>query len=138
MVDYFGLRFHHLGLACRKEGRAECFLAGLGYEIGDWIHDPLQGVRLCLCRSQNMPSVEIVVPAGSSGPLENILKNVDAITYHSCYETQDLDASLQAMKADGHRVICVSSPKPAVLFHGRKVSFYRIRGFGLIELLETA
>jgi len=136
MMDSFGLQFHHLGLACRQKGRAEDFLGGLGYSVGKWVYDPLQDVQLCWCRSVNMPSVEIVVPVSMPGPLDNILKNVDAMTYHICYETTDLEASLDSIKAGGHRVICVSNSKPAVLFEGRNVSFYRIRGVGLIELLE--
>jgi methylmalonyl-CoA/ethylmalonyl-CoA epimerase len=138
MMQSFGLRFHHLGLACRQKDRAERFLVGLGYSIGEWTHDPLQDVLLCMCLSQHMPDVEIVVPTNISGPLDNMLKNVDALTYHCCFETSHLDASLNAIKLGGHRIVCISDPKPAALFDGRRVSFYMVGGFGLVELLETA
>jgi hypothetical protein len=32
----------------------------------------------------------------------------------------------------------LSPPQPAVLFGGRKVSFYSVAGFGVIEILELA
>jgi hypothetical protein len=40
------------------------------------------------------------------------------------------------MKTAGHRTMVVSPPKPAVLFDYRPVSFYMVRGFGLIEIIE--
>jgi len=35
-------------------------------------------------------------------------------------------------------VLPVVEPKAAVLFNGRNVSFYKVMGFGLIELLEKS
>jgi len=136
-LNQFGLRFHHLGLASRCEDKSIKFLEGLGYNIGDRKHDPLQNVHLRLCKAESMPDVEIVIPTNSAGPLDSILNTSEANIYHVCYETINLNDSLQAIKGHGIRVICVSKPKPAVLFDGREVSFYTIRGLGLIELLES-
>ncbi len=136
-LSQFGLRFHHLGLASRREDKSLKFLEGLGYNIGNRIYDPLQNVHLRLCKADSMPDVEIVVPSNSAGPLDRILNTAEANFYHICYETINLNDSLQAIKNHGVRVICVSKPKPAVLFDGRDVSFYTIRGLGLIELLES-
>lgn len=136
-LKQFGLRFHHLGLAsCREEDSVK-FLQGLGYDIGDRIHDPLQNVYLRFCQSEAMPDVEIIMPTDSAGPLDRILNNAETDFYHTCYETSDLESSQQSFKAQGIRVICVSQPKPAVLFDGKYVSFYTVRGFGLLELLES-
>jgi len=78
------------------------------------------------------------VTAGEEeGPLTPILKRYSELVYHTCYETKDLEASLKAIKEAGLRVIPVSPPTPAILFGGRKVSFYTIMGFGLIEILEA-
>jgi len=43
---------------------------------------------------------------------------------------------LQKLKKDSIKSICVSNPKPAILFKGANVSFYYIIGFGLIEIIE--
>jgi methylmalonyl-CoA/ethylmalonyl-CoA epimerase len=63
-------------------------------------------------------------------------KNRFGLIYHSCFETADLTATLSAWEEKGLRAVCISEPKPAVLFNGRKVSFYMVNGAGLIELLE--
>ena len=80
--------------------------------------------------------MEVVHPASSPGPLDAILSGGGESFYHFCYETPDLAGTLASFKSSGHRVVCVSSRKPAVLFGGRFVSFYRVKGFGLVELLE--
>lgn len=113
------------------------FLRGLGYAAGAAILDPEQNVNLVLCTHAQMPSMEVVSPTDTPGPLDAILDAGGESFYHVCYETAELSTSLAAFKSAGHRVVCVVPRKPAVLFGGRHVSFYRVRGFGLIELLET-
>lgn len=130
------LRFHHLGLAVRQPEPALAFLRTLNYEIGPRVHDELQRVNLMLCTSESMPDVEVVFRASEAGPLDAILKRTDAQLYHVCYEVDDLEAVLLAMREDGHRPHCVVPRTPAILFGGRLVSFYYLGGFGLVELLE--
>lgn len=138
-MDQFGLTFHHMGLALKKEEDALTFLKGLGYYEGSSVYDPEQKVNLRICTAEGKPSVELVTKAdGEEGPLENILKKYNELVYHTCYETQDLDASLEAMENAGLRILPVSPRKPAILFGGRHVSFYTVMGFGLIEILEQA
>ena len=49
------------------------------------------------------------------------------------------DRSLEALEDDGRlSVYSVSSPKEAVLFGGKRVSFYLIEGVGLIEIIDEA
>lgn len=82
------------------------------------------------------PAVELILPGNGEGPLTPVLKRYNEIIYHSCYETSELGQSLNAIQATGLRIMHVSPPKSAVLFGGRKVSFYKVMGFGLIEILE--
>ena len=137
MNTNFGLNFHHLGLALQDDARAVVFLRGLGYKIGETVFDPEQNVQLRFCKSADKPAVELILPGNGEGPLTPVLKRYNEIIYHSCYETSELGQSLDAMQATGLRIMHVSPPKPAVLFGGRKVSFYKVMGFGLIEILET-
>src|ERR1700728_640659 len=133
----FGLQFHHLGLAVRRPDEAVSFLSGLGYAIGERIFDPEQNVHLILCRHAQMPAVEVICPGDAPGPIDNyVARYSSGIVYHACFETTDLAASLAAVKAAGLRALCISRPRPAVLFGGRAVSFYNIDGMGLIEILE--
>ena len=133
----FGLTFHHLGLALEKDDVTLTFLKAQGYEYGDKIYDPKQNVHLRMCRAPNTPAIEIVLPGEGDGPLTPILKKYNGLIYHTCYETEDLAASLKAMEELALRVFPVAPPKPAILFEERKVSFYNVIGFGLIEILET-
>lgn len=132
------LKFHHFGLAARDPDQAAKFVQLLGYNCGAPVFDPLQNVFLRWCEKQGEPSVEIVSPAGSDGPLVNILAAQTSSFYHLCYETTLNSRSIiKFMRESGLRVITVASPKPAVIFQGRNVSFHLVHGFGLIELLES-
>ena len=135
-MNKYGLAFHHLGLAVRRPERAIPWLEGLGYQIGQTVRDELQKVNLIMCSSPSMPAVEIVFESGTAGPLAGILKANATMIYHVCYETESLDHSLSAIKNDSIVVLAISPPKPAILFQGRKVSFYQIQGFGMIEIME--
>jgi hypothetical protein len=135
--DAFGLTFHHFGLAVRDVPGALKVLEGLGYECADEVYDPLQEVRLVWCAHPIMPAVELVAPTHQPGPVDNILQHTTEVIYHLCYEATDIDAAVDAIKGSGIRVLPVAPPKPAVLFGGRRVGFYQLRGFGLIEILEV-
>ena len=55
--------------------------------------------------------------------------------YHTCYEVDVIGQDVEVL-FKANRAICVSKPKPAVLFNNRLVSFYYVSNVGLIELLE--
>jgi hypothetical protein len=130
------LKFHHLGLAVRQDTDAIIFLQSLGYSIGEKILDPLQNVHLRLCVSDDHPVVEIVQPGTGKNPIDSIVSKYNEIVYHTCYETADLPETLATIESLNLHCICLSERKPAILFGGKHVSFYRIAGFGIIELLE--
>jgi hypothetical protein len=134
----WGLAFHHLGLAVKDRGPAAHFLTGLGYRIGPTILDPLQNVHLSMCAHDRMPDVEIISPADGAGPLDKLLSShKDGLVYHVCYTTPDLDASLDALESEERlSVRPISPPKEAVLFGGKRVSFYLVEGVGLIEIID--
>lgn len=135
-MNSFGLIFDHFGLATRSPDKAVAFLKGLGYQTGETIYDPIQKVNLVFCQSGEMPSVEVIFPTDEPGPLRAILVDRNQAIYHICYRSRDVAASLAAMKQTGHRVIQIAAPQPATLFGHKRVSFYMVRGFGLIEILE--
>lgn len=135
-METSGLKFHHLGLAVRDEQDAMTFLSSLFYEIGEKVFDPLQNVNLRLCTSDSQPAVEIVSQATGESPIDSILRKSGEGIYHTCYETSDSDTVFQSFEAKGLRVVTVSEPKPAVLFDGKLVSFHRVFGYGLLELIH--
>lgn len=137
MKSNFDLNFHHLGLAIKQEADAIKFLEGMEYDIGMKVYDPEQNVNLRMCTAPDKPAIEIITPGVGTGPLEPILNRYNELIYHSCYEVTNLEGSLSAMERAGLRVLPINEPKPAILFGGSKVSFYKVMGFGLIELLES-
>src|ERR1700682_6242867 len=132
------LKFNHIGLAVRHDKDALIMMESLGYSIGDPISDPLQHVYVRLCTAPERPSVEFVQP-GDEGksPVDSIISKYNELMYHTCYETPDLTKTLEYIEQAGLRCMAQSDRKPAVLFGGRHVSFYKIVGWGMIELLES-
>lgn len=132
-----GLTFHHFGLAVLRPAESITLLKALGYQVGETVFDAGQNVRLILCEHAEQPAVEIIYPGDGPGPVDGLLqRQASGIVYHICYETKNLEASLEQLEAAGLRVICRAAPKPAPLFGGRPVSFYDVVGLGLIEILE--
>jgi len=127
--------FHHLGLAVTHPDKAINFLRGLGYRVGDRLYDEHQNVYLIYCEHASMPDVELIYRAESPGPLDNILRNFSEVVYHICYTCSDLQSTLDKIRQE-NRLITVSAPNPAPLFNNLKVSFYKVAGYGLIEILE--
>jgi len=129
------VKFHHYGLAVKRFKEAIQFHNTLGYSCGEIVIDNLQYVELVLCSSPHYPSVELVMPFGDNSPINSFLKKNNEIIYHICYEINIADISIDQFFS-GNRYICVSEPKPAILFNNRLVSFYYINNVGLIEILE--
>lgn len=131
------LAFHHFGLAVRQPDEAIKFLEALGYSLGKPIYDAHQNVHLMMGTHASQPAVEIIYPGTDKGPIDRLVqRHTSGIIYHLCYVTGNLSATLAQFEAAGLKALCISPPKPALLFNGRKVSFYNVTGMGLIELLE--
>jgi hypothetical protein len=131
------LKFNHLGLAVKNDKQTLIMLTAMGYKIGERIFDSIQNVYVRLCTSENKPNIEIVQQGDSDkSPIDNILSKYDELIYHTCYEVDDLSNVLSKISEYGLKCITLSDRKPAKLFNGRHVSFYKIFGFGIIELLE--
>jgi hypothetical protein len=132
-----GLSFHHHGLAVRSDEGALTFLGALGYSAGALVHDLIQDVRLRLCTHESLPTVEIVMPGDGEGLMRGLLARSEGLLYHTCYEVEDRAAVVGSFEGAGLRLFEVLPPTPAILFGNRRVSFHTVRGFGLIELLDS-
>ncbi len=129
------IKFHHYGLVLNTFEDAIRFHENLGYSCGKEIFDELQNVMLLLFTSSIFPTVELVKPVDGTSPINNYLKKNNEMIYHTCYEIDTTKISINEFFAQ-NRFICVSKPKPAILFNNRLVSFYYLNSVGLIEILE--
>jgi hypothetical protein len=138
LLNFFCLEFNHLGLAVKNPDKAIIALKGPGYTIGNMVFDPAQNVNLIMCTHNDVPNIEIINPSAEMGLIDNILKKFNSgFVYHCCYITKNLEKLLNNISMSGIRTICVSQPKPTMLFNQAKVLFYALIGVGLVEILES-
>lgn len=128
---------HHLGVVVASISRAAedfavCMSANWNGEI---IHDPLQQVRVAFFTPVDAcnPVFELVEPASETSPVTNFLSKRVGL-HHVCYETDDLEAALEAARAG--RLFIVSAPQPAVAFGGRRIAWVSSKNRLLMEFLE--
>jgi methylmalonyl-CoA/ethylmalonyl-CoA epimerase len=129
------IKFHHFGLAVKTFENALNFYKNLNYLCTSPIIDKQQNVELILCTSKIFPSVELIRPINNRSPITNYLKTSNEITYHTCYEIDNVD-DIKFLFLN-NRAICRSKPQPAILFENRLVSFYYLPNVGLIEILQN-
>ncbi len=122
--------FHHIGIACADIEEMKQYIEYLygTAHVSDKVYDELQEAELCMVTLKDGTKVELV----SGKPVEKLVKKRQFL-YHICYSTEDIDKKIEEFESMGAKM--VSEPKPAVLFHGRKVAFLMTR-LGLTELLE--
>ena len=132
----FGLNFHHFGLAVRDPQDAFRYLRSLGYTVSSSVHDPLQRVNLALCSHSEMPGVEVVWPGEDPSPIDAMIKRRSGLVYHLCYTAEHPERAVAAIEQAGLSIVAASTPKEAVLFGGREVSFFFIENVGLIEIIR--
>jgi methylmalonyl-CoA/ethylmalonyl-CoA epimerase len=131
------ITFHHFGMLSTNPEASRQMLEALGYQMQGPIEDPLQNVRAYLGTHPSNPTVEIISPTDTPGPVTTLARRIHQGVYHLCFEVSDVAAFVEQFSVHG-RVMEVSPPKPAILFGNRKISFYVVENFGLVELLERA
>lgn len=129
-----GIRFHHVGIACKEIDKTAEAYAQLGYSKGETIFDPLQDINICFLTHPEMPLVELLSPADEKSPVVQILEKNGVTPYHTCYTVSNLDDAVKAFKR--LKYVVVSKPKEACAIEGRRVAFLYNADMGLIEFVE--
>lgn len=129
------MRFHHIGVLVSdlSAGRrlVESFMGGRVQ--GPPIDDPLQMATVQFISTGGV-TVELIAPLGAASHLHNALARTGEGLAHLCYETPDLSARIDEMRAIGAVLI---SRKPAKAFDGREIAFLFLPNKMIIELLQT-
>ena len=97
--------------------------------------DPLQRARVVFL---DLPpsgevKVELVEPAGAESPVAAFLAKGGGL-HHLCFEVDDLETHLAAMRAC--KAMLIRHPKPAVAFNGRRIAWMFTADKLLVEYLE--
>jgi len=128
------MEFHHVGIAVNSIEETAKWYVGMGYSLTKTIEDPIQNVRIAFLKRGDSPLLELVQPVDKTSPVCNILKKVGVSAYHFCYETDNLQKTIEDLEKQDFRMLV--EPVKAVAFNNRKISFLYHIDNGLIELLE--
>jgi methylmalonyl-CoA/ethylmalonyl-CoA epimerase len=127
------MKIHHIGILTKSLVETRKALSLQGMNFLPVIEDPLQEAILTI--SDGDTKIEIVEPLIKNQQLLKILDKFGTHSYHICFEVPKIEQP-DVNKYFGHRLVMVSSPKPAILFSNRRVAFYISKNLGLIEVLE--
>lgn len=125
------MRFHHVGVACSDIASVlEQFrhLHPNAQELSETIYDPEQNAYLKLFRLPDGVHIEFI-----AGPMVKSFVKRHIDLYHTCFETPDFETECDRFVRG--KAIPLGPARPALLFGGRRVMFFKT-SYGIVELLE--
>lgn len=130
------LTFHHIGIACNSIDKTREFYLQMGYQAADVVDDPVQHVRVCFLENgDKAPRIELLEPLDGQSPIARTLASVGVAPYHTCYEVEDIELAVAALRKQ--RFLLVNGPVPACAMGNRRIAFLYNKNIGLIEVVET-
>lgn len=131
------LRFNHLGVAVSDIKKALTVYEDLfGYKLlSGPFDDPQQQATVCFIGTDEPAHVvfELVAPLNDDSHVARLLAKGGG-AYHVCYEVDDIDAAVAALRAKG--CLLVNRPTPAVAFEERRIAWLYTPTRQLMELVE--
>lgn len=109
----------------------------LGVDVGAPQDEPEHGVTVVFITLPNT-RIELLHPLGDDSPIASFLdRNPSGGIHHLCYEVEDIQVAVDAMRSAGARVLGDGEPKIGA--HGKPVLFLHPKDFNgtLIELEEA-
>jgi methylmalonyl-CoA/ethylmalonyl-CoA epimerase len=97
--------FHHLGIATKNiEKCAEIYLK-LGYSMSAIKVEPTQNVKISYLTREASPILELVEPLNKDAPISRIVQQSGTTPYHTCYEVDDIQKSLEELEDLNFRLL---------------------------------
>jgi methylmalonyl-CoA/ethylmalonyl-CoA epimerase len=131
-------RVNHIAIAVPDLATASATYRDiLGARVSQAQALPEHGVTVVFVELPNT-KVELLEPLGEDSPIAAFLeKSPSGGMHHICYEVEDIEASRDALKAAGARVLGDGEPKIGA--HGKPVLFLHPKDFNgtLIELEQV-
>jgi methylmalonyl-CoA/ethylmalonyl-CoA epimerase len=103
--------------------------------ISETFQDDTQGARVAFLEFAPGGStmLELVEPVTPESPTGRFLQKGGGL-HHLCFEVDDLEEQIRAMKA--RKAMLIRHPKPAVAFEGRRIAWMVTRDKLLVEYIE--
>jgi methylmalonyl-CoA/ethylmalonyl-CoA epimerase len=79
--------------------------------------------------------IELISPASEDSNVQTALKRMGEGLAHLCFETDNLEETLDLVRK--HGALVFTKPTPAVLFNRRKVAFAILPNKMIVEFLEV-
>lgn len=130
-------KMHHVGVAVKDiRSAVEMQQKLFGHSIlSGPFEDPIQRVTVCFVGSglEGEVALELITPCGKESPVNRVLARENT-AYHVCYEVEDVNRTLDEVRAKG--CLVVSEAVPAAAFGGRRIAWFYTPDKQLIEVLE--
>jgi len=132
------MKVHHVAYVVRSNEEKMAQLAGLFgcRPAGPSVIDEFQGVKIQFVELADGSLIELLEPHGEKSPVQRHLQKGGGI-YHICFEVEDLEGTLEHLRATGNAII-VRNPAPAPAIENRRVAFILTADRDLFEFVETA
>jgi methylmalonyl-CoA/ethylmalonyl-CoA epimerase len=128
------LQFHHIGYAVKDILTTAGYYTGAGWQMSEIYCDKIQNSQIAFLSKNTFPLIELVAPADESSPIVKTLDKMGITPYHICYETNNIEQSVIALKKQ--HFLPLFKPVEAIAFGGRKICYLYHQHVGLIELLN--
>lgn len=132
---------HHIGVvvASIEKSAVNWQVSLSASDVSQLYEDPIQAARVAFFALSNRGSgqplfLELVEPLSDNSPTSRFLASGGGL-HHLCFEVDNLEDQINAMKKTG--AMLIRSPKPAVAFQGRRICWMLTRERLLIEYLEA-
>lgn len=126
------LKVHHLGIACKSiEKSLDNYKA---YKTSNEFIDTSQKVKILFLYLESFPTLELIEPLSKDSPVDAILIKNDEVTYHTCYEVNDIESCIQSLKEENFIQVTEIIKAPAL--DNKNICFMFNTSVGLIELVE--
>lgn len=130
------MKIHHIGYLVHDKAEALQAFETLGYRLtADWLHDTARRIEIAFVENCGV-LVELVKPDADCELIGKQLRKLRNAPYHICYECEDLEERMHALRETGYMV--TQEPLAAPAIDGRRVAFLFGSDMGLIELVERS
>ena len=130
------MKIHHIGYLVKEIDKSIIQFENLGFMYTDIpIVDKIRDLKI-LFMYNNDVVIELIQSLSNNSRVSGLLKHYINSPYHFCYETNDMNLSIQMLiNINGYILIETPSPAPAI-YGCPNVTFLFNKDIGLIELIE--